>query len=104
MISPQKDFCYDVADYCDINPEYGTLANFDVLITQTHARGMKLMIDIVSAGSGPAAVAIIGYGGTSIGAVIIGALANFLGISKASGIMILLGKGFVLFSRALAIR
>lgn len=65
---------------------------------------MKLMIDIVSAGSGPAAVAIIGYGGTSIGAVIIGALANFLGISKASGIMILLGKGFLLFSRALAIR
>ena len=38
-----------MADYCDINPEYGTLANFDVLIAQTHARDMKLMIDIVPA-------------------------------------------------------
>ena len=47
--SPQKDFGYDVADYCDINPEYGALADFDALIAQTHARGMKLMIDIVPA-------------------------------------------------------
>ena len=47
--SPQKDFGYDVADYCDINPEYGTLADFDALIAQTHARGLKLMIDIVPA-------------------------------------------------------
>ena len=39
--SPQKDFGYDVADYCDINPEYGTLADFDALIAQTHARGLK---------------------------------------------------------------
>ena len=38
-----------MADYCDINPEYGTLADFGVLIAQTHARGMKLMIDIVPA-------------------------------------------------------
>ena len=45
--SPQKDFGYDVADYCDINPEYGTLADFDALIAQTDARGLKLMIDIV---------------------------------------------------------
>ncbi len=38
-----------MADYCDINPEYGTLADFDALIAQTHARGLKLMIDIVPA-------------------------------------------------------
>ena len=47
--SPQKDFGYDVSDYCDINPEYGTLADFDALIEGVHARGMKLMIDIVPA-------------------------------------------------------
>ena len=65
---------------------------------------MKLMIDIVSAGSGLASKAIMGYGGMSIGAVIIGALASVLGISAASGIIILLGDGFLLFSRVLAIR
>lgn len=47
--SPQKDFGYDVSDYCDINPEYGTLDDFDTLIEQAHARGLKIMIDIVPA-------------------------------------------------------
>ena len=47
--SPQKDFGYDVSDYCAINPEYGTLADFDALIARTHDLGMKLMIDIVPA-------------------------------------------------------
>ena len=47
--SPQKDFGYDVSDYCSINPEYGTLADFDALINRTHELGMKLMIDIVPA-------------------------------------------------------
>ena len=47
--SPQKDFGYDVSDYCAINPEYGTLADFDKLIARTHELGMKLMIDIVPA-------------------------------------------------------
>ena len=47
--SPQKDFGYDVSDYCDINPEYGTLADFDELIYEVHKRDMKLMIDIVPA-------------------------------------------------------
>ena len=47
--SPQRDFGYDVSDYCAINPEYGTLADFDALITKTHDLGMKLMIDIVPA-------------------------------------------------------
>ena len=47
--SPQKDFGYDVSDYCDINPDYGTLADFDELIDEVHKRDMKLMIDIVPA-------------------------------------------------------
>jgi alpha-glucosidase len=47
--SPQKDFGYDVSDYCVINPEYGTLEDFDALIARTHDLGMKLIIDIVPA-------------------------------------------------------
>ncbi|MFK7901678.1 MAG: alpha-amylase family glycosyl hydrolase [Nitratireductor sp.] len=47
--SPQKDFGYDVSDYCDIQPEYGTLADFDALIAKAHSLGLKLMIDIVPA-------------------------------------------------------
>ena len=45
--SPQKDFGYDVSDYCDINPEYGTLADFDALIAKAHGLGLRVMIDIV---------------------------------------------------------
>ena len=47
--SPQKDFGYDVADYCDINPEYGNFDDFDALITKAHNLGLRLMIDIVPA-------------------------------------------------------
>ena len=47
--SPQKDFGYDVSDYCDINPEYGTLTDFDALIETAHGNGLKVMIDIVPA-------------------------------------------------------
>ena len=56
------------------------------------------------AGAGLAAVATMGYGGMLIGPVIIGAFASFFGISTAFGIMILLGTGILLFSRALATR
>ena len=45
----KKDFGYDVSDYCDINPEYGTLADFDEMIAKAHELGLKLMIDIVPA-------------------------------------------------------
>ena len=45
--SPMHDFGYDVADYCDIHPLFGTLADFDRLLEETHKRGLKLMLDLV---------------------------------------------------------
>ncbi|MCT2557494.1 alpha-amylase family glycosyl hydrolase [Tsuneonella sp. YG55] len=45
--SPMKDFGYDVADYCDVDPIFGTLADFDALITRAHALGLKVLIDQV---------------------------------------------------------
>ncbi len=47
--SPQKDFGYDVADYCDVHPEYGTLSDFDTLLAKAHSLGLKVMVDIVPA-------------------------------------------------------
>jgi alpha-glucosidase len=45
--SPMADFGYDVADYCDVDPIFGTLATFDRLATDAHARGLKVLIDWV---------------------------------------------------------
>jgi alpha-glucosidase len=45
--SPMLDHGYDVADYRDITPEYGTLAEADELIAAVHDRGMRLLIDLV---------------------------------------------------------
>ncbi len=45
--SPMKDFGYDVADYCDVDPLFGTLADFDRLIAKAHSLGLKVMIDQV---------------------------------------------------------
>jgi alpha-glucosidase len=45
--SPQNDHGYDVANYMDIEPMYGTLAEAELLIKQTHEHGMKLIVDIV---------------------------------------------------------
>src|SRR5713226_3404068 len=46
-ISPMADFGYDVADYCDIDSRFGTLADFDDLLAQAHARGLKVLLDFV---------------------------------------------------------
>jgi alpha-glucosidase len=45
--SPDKDFGYDVSDYCNIDPRYGTLADFDRLVVGAHARGLRLILDMV---------------------------------------------------------
>jgi alpha-glucosidase len=45
--SPMADFGYDIADYTDVDPVFGTLADFDELLEQAHARGMRVVIDWV---------------------------------------------------------
>jgi alpha-glucosidase len=45
--SPMADFGYDISNYEDINPMFGTLADFDELLAQAHARGIKVMMDFV---------------------------------------------------------
>lgn len=45
--SPMKDFGYDVSDYCDVDPIFGTLADFDAVIDKAHDLGLKVMIDLV---------------------------------------------------------
>ena len=45
--SPMKDFGYDVSDYRDVDPMFGTLADFDAIIATAHQLGMRVMIDLV---------------------------------------------------------
>ncbi len=45
--SPMRDFGYDVSDYRDIDPVFGTLADFDALLAGAHARSLKVVIDQV---------------------------------------------------------
>jgi oligo-1,6-glucosidase len=45
--SPMDDNGYDISDYFDVDPMFGTLADLDALITGVHERGMKLVMDLV---------------------------------------------------------
>jgi alpha-glucosidase len=45
--SPMADFGYDVADYCEVDPVFGTLADFDELVTAAHGRGVRVIVDWV---------------------------------------------------------
>ncbi len=45
--SPQDDNGYDISDYQDIDPVFGTLADFDALLTAAHGRGIKVVMDLV---------------------------------------------------------
>ena len=45
--SPQKDAGYDVSNYTDIDPRFGTLADFDALLAKAHAHGIRIIIDLV---------------------------------------------------------
>ena len=47
FVSPMKDFGYDVADYCDVDPLFGTLADFDALLARAHRLSLKVIIDQV---------------------------------------------------------
>ena len=45
--SPQKDYGYDISDYRAINPEYGTMEDFKAVLDGAHARGLKVVMDLV---------------------------------------------------------
>jgi alpha-glucosidase len=45
--SPMVDGGYDVADHCDVDPMFGTLADFDDMIADAHALGLRIIVDLV---------------------------------------------------------
>ena len=46
-VSPQKDYGYDIADYRNINPEYGTLDDFKEVLKKAHSLGLRIIMDLV---------------------------------------------------------
>ena len=46
-VSPNRDWGYDVSDYCDINPDFGTLEDLDMLVREGATRGIRLLLDLV---------------------------------------------------------
>jgi len=47
MRSPQRDAGYDVADYMDVDPIFGTMGDFDALVGKAHELGLKVIVDMV---------------------------------------------------------
>lgn len=45
--SPQHDHGYDVADYCDVDPLFGSLTDADALLTRAHELGLRVVVDLV---------------------------------------------------------
>ena len=45
--SPQRDAGYDVSDYCDVDPLFGTLADFDAMIAESNRLGLRMIVDLV---------------------------------------------------------
>ena len=45
--SPQNDNGYDISDYYNIDPNYGTMADFEEMLSEAHKRGLKIVMDIV---------------------------------------------------------
>jgi alpha-glucosidase len=45
--SPMADFGYDVSDYCDVDPMFGTLVDFDAVVDEARRHGLRLMVDVV---------------------------------------------------------
>jgi alpha-glucosidase len=46
-VSPDRDWGYDVSDYCDIDPDFGTLDDLDTLVREAGARGIRILLDLV---------------------------------------------------------
>ncbi|GAB3537150.1 glycoside hydrolase family 13 protein [Arthrobacter tecti] len=46
-VSPQADAGYDVADYRDVDPRFGTLADFDLMLAEAHERDLRVIVDLV---------------------------------------------------------
>jgi alpha-glucosidase len=45
--SPDKDFGYDISNYMEVDPRFGSLADFDHLLEEAHQRGIHLILDLV---------------------------------------------------------